>query len=604
VTAFHNPNQEPGTERRLLLAFVLTFLVIAITQPLIMKYAKRSQPPAVSGQPAAPSAPTQAPASPPPPAAATAPTKGQLQSGVRQASSESEIVIENDLYRITFTNRGAQVKSWILKKYTDDNRRPLELVNQLAATQHGFPLSLWTYDENLRTQLNSALYLATSEAGDQREQVAPLAGTREQSSPLRAPAAISFEYSNSDITVRKRFRFDHSYVVKIETLVTRGAAPLQAYPAWPAGFGDQTVAPSYGAARIDWQFGDKIERVAIKKISSGNTLRGPFHWAGTLDQYFAAVFLPDDPDSTAMVTLRNGLDVPKNLDKPDLRETVKVEVLGAAVGNINGATSERLFVGPKAIDVLESIQGTPARGQAGAPSLGGIVNFGFFGIIAKPLFLWLRWTHEHWISNWGWSIVILTIIINVALLPLRVSSMKSMLKQQRVAPQIKSIQEKYKKYSMRDPRRADMQKEIGGLYKKEGINPVGGCFPMLLQIPFLFAFYTMLGIAIELRHAPWLWVRDLSSPDPWHILPIAIIITMFFTQKMTPQTGMDPVQQKMMSVMMPVMLGVISWSLAAGLGLYWAIGNALAIAQQAWMNRTKLGREMREEMEKRARKKK
>jgi YidC/Oxa1 family membrane protein insertase len=131
---------------------------------------------------------------------------------------------------------------------------------------------------------------------------------------------------------------------------------------------------------------------------------------------------------------------------------------------------------------------------------------------------------------------------------------------------------------------------------------VGGCLPLVIQMQFLFAYYSMLRSALDLRHAPWLWIRDLSSADPLHLLPIGIIVTMFLTQRMTPQAGMDPTQQKMMNFMMPVMLGIISWNLAAGLCLYWSEGNIIAIVQQAVMNRTSLGREMREMMEKRARK--
>jgi YidC/Oxa1 family membrane protein insertase len=240
----------------------------------------------------------------------------------------------------------------------------------------------------------------------------------------------------------------------------------------------------------------------------------------------------------------------------------------------------------------------------GAPQdLRSLVNFGFFGVIARPLFLWLKWTFEKVVHNWGWAIVIQTLIINLALLPLRISSMKSALKMQKVAPQIKAIQEKYKKYSMRDPRKQEMNQEVSALYKAEGVNPVGGCLPMIIQMPFLFAYYSMLGAALDLRHAHWLWIRDLSSPDPWHILPVGIIITMLLTQRMTPQPGMDPSQQKMMTLMMPLMLGVISWNLAAGLCLYWSEGNLIAIVQQAIMNRTSLGREMREIALKRARKK-
>jgi YidC/Oxa1 family membrane protein insertase len=166
-----------------------------------------------------------------------------------------------------------------------------------------------------------------------------------------------------------------------------------------------------------------------------------------------------------------------------------------------------------------------------------------------------------------------------------------------------SIKEKYKKYGMRDPRRQEMNTEIGELMKREGVSPVGGCLPLAIQMPFLFAYYSMLGAALDLRHAPWLWIHDLSSRDPYFILPIAVIITMLFTQRMTPQAGMDPSQQKMMNLMMPVMMGVISFNLAAGLCLYWSEGSLIGIVQQAVMNRTSLGREMREMAAKRARKK-
>jgi YidC/Oxa1 family membrane protein insertase len=211
--------------------------------------------------------------------------------------------------------------------------------------------------------------------------------------------------------------------------------------------------------------------------------------------------------------------------------------------------------------------------------------------------------HSHIVANWGWAILLQTLVINVALLPLRLTQMKSMLKMQRVAPQIKSIQEKYKKYSLRDPRKAEMNQEISALYKQEGVNPAGGCLPLLIQMPFLFAYYRMLNVAMDLRHAPWLWIHDLSAPDPWHILPVAIIVTMLVMQRMTPQAGMDPAQQKMMNIMMPGMLGLMSWNLPAGLGLYWSAGQLIGIVQQSVMNRTSLGREMREMMEKRARKK-
>jgi YidC/Oxa1 family membrane protein insertase len=563
-------------ERRMLLAFALTFLVILLFEPLMRKYMPQSatptRAPIQTQSPAATALPPSAIAPP-----ATAPNRTE------QASAEAETVIENNLYRITFSNRGAQVRSWVLKKFDDDQGKPLELVNDSAAPKYGYPLSLWTYDPGLRDRINSALFVADGGAF------------------LTAPAAMAFEYSDADVTVHKTFRFDHTYVVHVETSVISHGGVVSAFPLWPSGFGDQASVASYAASQIQYQYNADTQRLPIKKISGGNTLRGPFNWAGVTDQYFAAVFLADDPANAALITLRNTMEVPKDWQKPNPQDTVKVEVLGVAAGTLGGPTVERLYVGPKSLQVVESV---PVPTIAGAsPDLRALVDFGWLGLIARPLFLWLKWTYSHIVPNWGWAIALQTLIINLALLPLRISQMKSALKMQKVAPQIKSIQEKYKKYSMRDPRKQEMNQEVADLYKREGVNPVGGCLPLIIQMPFLFAYYRMLGVALDLRHAPWLWIHDLASPDPWHLLPIGIIITMLFTQRMTPQPGMDPAQQKMMNLMMPVMLGVISWNLASGLCLYWSEGNLIAIVQQSIMNRTALGREMRDLALKRARKK-
>jgi len=280
-------------------------------------------------------------------------------------------------------------------------------------------------------------------------------------------------------------------------------------------------------------------------------------------------------------------------------ENKPAEILGIAAGQ-PGQSSQRLFVGPKALQVLEAIRVPTITGAE--KDLRALVNFGSLGLIARPLFIWLRWTFNY-VHNWGWAIVLQTILITIALLPLRITQMKSALKMQRVQPQMKAIQEKYKKYTMRDPRKQDMQKEIAALYKEHGVNPLGGCLPLLVQLPFLWAYYKMLGAAIDLRQAHWLWIRDLSSPDPIYLLPLVMVVSMVVMQRMTPQPGMDPAQQRMMNVVMPLMMGFIFFKLAAGLNLYYALSNLIMIAQQGVMNRTTLGREMREIAAKRARKK-
>ena len=574
----------------MMMVFAVVFALIILGQLFLFKKPPATQPKSdatPTSQSSATTTQSEAPAAVTPPAPAQAssqPAATPAPVEAKTASSEVETTVENDLYKIVFTNRGGQVKSWILKKYNGDDGKPLDLVNK-DTTKFGLPLSLYTYDLNLRNQINSALYI-TSSSGN-----------------LTAPGELSFDYASGGTVVHKSFVFGTTYAVSIETSVTQNGQAVQAYPVWPAAFGDETTAPGYATQKVEYMADGKVERLAPKKVIGGNTLRGPFNWAGPQDQFFAAIFLPDNPDTAAMVTLHDSVTVPKDPKKPDPNDTIKYDVLGAAVGDISGITKERLFVGPKALEVLESVHSNTAPGRMDGPDLRDVVDFGFFHLIARPLFLWLKWTQEHIARNWGVSIIILTVIINLALLPLRITSMRSALKMQKLQPQMKAIQEKYKKYPMRDPKRQEMNTEIGELYKREGVNPAGGCLPLIIQMPFLFAFYSMLQNAIELRQAPFLWLHDLSSPDKLFVMPVLIVVSTYLVQKMTPNSGMDPKQQQMMTLMMPLMIGWFSFNLPSGLSVYWIIGNVIAIAQQYIMNRTGLGREMREEMEKRARKK-
>jgi len=562
-------------ERRLLLVFVLTFIVILGFQPILKKYLPQAPvTPATQPAPLSPAPPVQSVA------ASVAPVAASNPGATKQASAETESVFENDLYRITFTNRGGQVKSWILKQYDDDQGKPLELVNS-ASSKFGYPLSLWTYDESQRNKLASVLYVV-SRTGD-----------------AKSSADITFEYADPDLAVRKTFHFDNSYVMHVEATVLDKGNQISAFPMWPAGLGDETSAASYALSKIEYQTKTSVERVTVKKVSSGNTVRGPFSWAAVSDQYFVAAFIPDDTDNAALLMLHNAIEVPKDPQKP--QETVKVDLLGAAVGSLKGPTTGRIYIGPKILRTLETVP--VAAISTADPDLRELIDFGWFGVISRPLFVWLRWTYLHIVHNWGWAIVVQTLIITLALLPLRISSMKSALKMQKIQPQMNAIKEKYKKYTMRDPRRQEMNAEIAALMKAENVSPVGGCLPLLIQMPFLFAYYRMLGVAIDLRHAHWLWIRDLSSPDPHFILPTLLVISMIATQRMTPQAGMDPQQQKMMNWMMPLMMGFIFYNLAAGLNLYYGESNLISIVQQIIMNRTKLGREMREIAAKRARKK-
>ncbi len=504
------------------------------------------------------------------------------QANAVQASAESTTVVENELYRIQFSNRGAQVRSWILKKYKDADGKPLDLVNRQAAAQFGYPLSLFTYDSGLREKLAQALFVPSA-TGD-----------------VIAPSTVTFKWSDGSLTATKTFSFDTSYVIHAATSVEQNGAPVTALLAWPSGFGDQDTLPQYAKATFNAMQAGKSSSDAYKKVVGGATLPGPFEWAGVGDLYFAAIFLPDAPQQAVAVQMHEEVTIPRNLKKPNPNETDRAPVLGAAVGALGAPTATRLYAGPKLIDVLKSVKAAGADGKADGPDLDPIVSFGWMKFISEPLFLILHWMHEHIVANWGWSILLLTLLINLAMLPTRITMMKSALKMQRIQPQMEAIKERYKKYKATDPRRADMNQEIFALQKKEGANMFGGCLPMLIQWPLLYGFYNMLSNVFELRQAHWLWLPDLASPDPLHILPIFFIVSMFLVQYLTPSPGVDPAQQRMMAFTMPAVFGFMTWSVASGLALYWACGNIVSIAQQTVMNRTSLGREMREIALKRA----
>ncbi len=585
MSEIQNPQNQPGMDKSVILVFAVSMILLVLAQQFLSKPQPKNEQKNDTkteqrvAQPQGASAAVTAPAASSIAAGKAAPVSQPATSV--QASTESSTVVENDLYRITFTNRGAQVKSWILKKYKDNEGKPgLELIHQQAAGQYGLPLSLWTGDATLSAKLNSALYVSSP----------AISGA--------SPKNVSFEYADGDVAVKKEFTFDDSYVIGIKTSVRRGNQWVTALPAWPAGFGDAEGMPSYAEQRIDYvATGKDVTRLKLDKkgasISGGRMTSGSYQWVGVSDAYFGAIFLPTDPQSTTYAELRNSIEIAKDPSKPQGDKT-KAEVLGVAAGTMNGPSSVRLFAGPKAVDVLDSVH------SVNGVDLGGSLDFGMFGFIGRPLFAWVRWTQQHWTPNWGWTIVLVTVLINAALLPLRISQIKSAMKMQKVAPHMSAIQEKYKKFKLDDPRRQEMNKEVAALYKEHDVNPVGGCLPLIIQMPFLFAFYTMLRNAIELRQAGWLYLTDLSAPDPKHIIPILTIVGMVLMQRMMPASGMSKEQQRMMNMMTPLMFAMFTWSVASGLGLYIITGTVVQIIQQLIMNQTPMGREMRAIAEKRA----
>jgi YidC/Oxa1 family membrane protein insertase len=231
-----------------------------------------------------------------------------------------------------------------------------------------------------------------------------------------------------------------------------------------------------------------------------------------------------------------------------------------------------------------------ARGAS--PGTSGSMN-----VVEQELFVALAFIHAHvvarWAGSWGWAIVLLTVGINLLMLPLRIASMRSGVKMQRIQPDIKVIKARYKNVKLTDPRHNEMAAEIEKLQKDNGVNMFGGCVPLLIQMPLLFAFFGMLRKAVALRGAEWLWLHDLSSADPYHILPILMVIFQLLVQLYTPSPGSDAPQQKIAVCLMSVGFGYVSWHYASGLALYALTGSLLSIATQAAMNCSALGREMR-----------
>jgi len=473
-----------------------------------------------------------------------------------QASAEKLIDIDSSLYHVQISNRGGVVRSWKLKKYLDDQTpsHPLELVNQDAALQLGWPFSLVLPDAQLQERVNSGLYEVTP-AGEN----------------VSAPATITLHWSDGHLDVTKKLAFGADYQLSVEVSATLDGKPLQPALAWRGGFGDRAVYKAAQFVTVFYKQSDKLTLLQYKKLGvSGNQSQpaqqaGPLQFGGIEDQFFAVTFIPDGSDLSLWHWTQNH---PVNgASEPEAE---------MAVGPVSpGPLEARLYIGPKDLALLGKVQ----------PSLEELVQFGWLGVISKPLLFVLQWAHRY-VPNWGWAIVAFTVGLTMVLLPVRIWTFRSARKMQLVAPEIKSIQERYKKYSMNDPRKRKMNEEVMAVYQREGVNPVGSCLPMLVQFPILFAFYRMLQGSIELRHAPWLWIHDLSAKDPYYILPVAMVVTSYLMTKMTPMPATtDPAQQRMM-LLMPVFMGFIFFNLSSGLNLYYFASNLGQVVQQWYLNRT------------------
>ncbi|HEV7967222.1 MAG TPA: membrane protein insertase YidC [Candidatus Acidoferrales bacterium] len=564
--------KEMSTEMRSLLAAVLCLIVIAGWSLIY----KPPQPPPANSSAATTNPVAPAPGTSSAPAAAVGKSAAPVAAvTLRAASAESSVVIESDLYRVEISNRGGVVRSWQLKQFTDDHKPPrtLDLVHADAAQASGsWPFSLALDDPQQEAAANNALF-----------EIASAGKVPDAGAVLHTPAEVTLAWSDGHLEVTKQLKFNPSYIVDVRTTVTLDGMPLRSSIIWSGGFGDITAYRAAAQTQIFTSAGGKLNTLAAKNLGKPGqtTMRAPvpgtFDFAGMEDLYFAAAFLPpltSHGDVAEVPMTVTGWTYPHETTVDGKTETEIVPQVAVGLAT-PGPLDLRMYAGPKSIDGLKAVR----------PPLNSLVQFGWWGFIAEPLFYSLQWLHRY-VHNYGWEIVLITIAINMVMFPLKVKSMRAMLKMQKVAPEVKAIQEKYKKYSMRDPRKAEMNKEVMAVYSREGINPLGSCWPTLIQMPIWFGLYRMLANTIELRHTPWFgWIHDLSAHDPYFILPVVMAISMYFMQKMTPTPGMDPAQAKMMAVT-PLIFGGMFALYPSGLSVYILTSNIVGIAQQWYLYRS------------------
>ena len=544
-------------EKRVLLAVVLSFMVLYAFQAM---FPAPETPKPGAAQPPAANATAPAPASADPKpetAAAAAPVEPSAAPLVADAS-DREIVVESDAVRATFTTRAGALKSWRLKKYLDAGGQPLELVPQdtdLPANTPR-PFTLAVDDSAVSATLAKAFF---------RPSVPSLALSG-------AAATLTFEYSDaSGVSASKQFTFDPAspYLVSVTASVTKAGAPLVPTIHWGPALGNALDADSAGyynmPPRAIVHQGSE-ERYDATELAEIATAPGSYEFVGVDDHYFmVAAITRKEPVQvhyqSLQLPLREGAAKPP---PPYISWTARPA---------NAPANLAFFVGPKDYDVLRAV----------SPDLTRAIDFGMFSPLVVPLLRSLKWVNTY-VGNYGWSIVLLTVLINLVMFPLRHKSVVSMRRMQEIQPEIKAIQERYAKLKITDPARQKMNTEMMALYKERGVNPASGCVPMLLTLPVLFAFYAMLSVAIELRGAPFFgWIKDLSQHDPLYITPVLMGLTQFVQTKMTPSTA-DPTQQRIMLLMPLMFMGMFLWA-PSGLVVYWTISNIWAIGQQAITNK-------------------
>ena len=534
----------------------------------------------------------------------TAPTPAASPSPIATAASMDSVpqrifVVKTPLYDAKFDTHGAVAISWVLKKNKDNGqdlysagadkkqRLPLELVSQegLQRVPREAPLDLFTGDNSLDSLIAGRNYNVEGYTTNTSGEVVISLAAKEKK---RLDFVLRDTTSNVEIV--KSITFDaESYATDLEVKVRRGDQTLpQVKIQVGPSIGDQGVKHYnfYSVAPEAIAFvGDKIERHAAAEINEKKgdhlLLPGDVDWAGVGDSYFAMVVVPARR-SQGLEYLTTAYE-PKDSGKPEKKHLLRSLVPIPADGS-----KSVVYIGPKDHYVLKKANAEIGAEVGRQLDLEGLINYGFGGTISRPIAEQLLWCIKklyQLTGSYGLAIILFTIIIYSAFFPLKWRSSKAMKKAQKLAPKMKEIQEKIKAMKQTDPRLKELQMEQLRLMK-EG-NPLGGCLPLLIQMPFLFALYRAITISLDFRQASFLWLPDLSAPEPYfiHVLPILMAATMIVLQLITPAPSADPLQRKMMAIGMPLFMLYILWSAPAGLLVYWLVGNIVGFTQQFIINR-------------------
>ncbi len=538
---------------RVLIAVVLSLVLVFAYQEIVLKrlypppdkQPQRTSPAAtgaVTPQAAAPALPV--PSAPP----------AELVPPALSAVPERTVQVETDLYIATFTTRGARLRSFLLKHYTKGVAPESGLYDMISAERRGqLPLGLVTAYDAATTDDRDMVY--TTDAPD-RIRLSATGSARVVFSGATAEGA----------RVEKALTFTGaSYVFSIDASIA-GVAPR----AFGLSLTERLALRSdivHDMPELQSQVQGKVVNEYADALTEGaEPLTGEVTFVGFGDRYFLSAYLPETPRNGTITTLVKDDEATANL-------------------LFDGATSvkSRVFMGPKRLEVLEEVN----------PALSSAIDFGWAGILALPMLRTLKFLHR--ISpNWGVDIILVTIVLRVLMLPMSIKSQRSMMRMQRLQPQMQRLKEKFKG----EPEK--LNREMMDLYKRNHVNPLGGCLPLLIQLPIFVGLYQALLNAIELRHAPFiLWVHDLSAPDCLHVgwlpmipfttcqgIPVLVILmglSTFVQQWMSP-TSPDPQQQRMM-MLMPVIFTVLLINFPAGLSLYYFSSNVLGIIQQLFLNR-------------------